>query len=61
MNIQSILLLAVIVIVAAFALRQYLKKPHCSECEGCGCKCDCESCHSTKTRQTGHHIPENYC
>jgi hypothetical protein len=50
MNIQSILLLAVIVIVAAFALRQYLRKPHCSGCEGCNCKC--EDCHSTKKRQS---------
>ncbi|MBR1903405.1 MAG: hypothetical protein IJ826_10595 [Bacteroidaceae bacterium] len=50
MNCQSILLLVLIVIVAGFALRQYLKKPHCSECEGCSCKC--EDCHSTKKRQS---------
>lgn len=45
MNIQSILLLAAVVLAAALALYRYMHHPDkgcgCSGCEGCGLKDGC--------------------
>ncbi len=46
MNVQSFILLAIVVVAFVFALYRFISKQRRGgSCGGCSCNCNCDNCH----------------